>query len=175
MYEITPKKTNKAALYTASIMIITAFLAMLFTTIPNLPYRSVMQLASVLILGIALMILGRYVYRTYSYAVIQTDEGKLDFTVTEIKRRSSITVCRIGLSGIEKVVKVTKENKKSTNSERAGRKVFNYCVDMSPAEQYYIFCEECGESLLIKLSPDEPLFELLVRNAKGETQSAEED
>lgn len=133
-----------------------------------------MQLVAVIILGVALLILGRYVYSTYAYAIIENDDGGLDFTVTELKRRSRITVCRIGLDGIEKIVKVTKENKKSADSERKGRKLFNYCVDMSPAEQYYIFSEECGESLLIKISPDDRLFELLTGNRKNKNTEAEE-
>lgn len=167
MYEIIPKRTNKAPEYVCFIMIITAFLAMFFTTLPSLPFRSLMQLGALILLGVALMLLGRYVYKAYAYAIIQTDEGELDFTVTELKRRSRITVCRIGLNGIEKIVKVTKENKKEIEAERRGRKVFNYCVDMSPTEEYYIFSEECGESLLIKLSPDEKLFELISGNVKN--------
>ncbi len=174
MYEVIPKRTNKAAEYVSFIMIITAFLAMLFTTLPTLPYRSLMQLASLVLLGVALMLLGRYVYKTYAYAIIQTDDGKLDLTVTEVKRRSRITVCRIGLDGVEKIVKVTKENKKATEAERTGRKVFSYCVEMSPAEQYYIFSVECGEPLLIKLSADEKLFELISENIKdGQTVTDE--
>ncbi|MBQ8141363.1 MAG: hypothetical protein IJ038_06700 [Clostridia bacterium] len=161
MYEFTPQKSNKAAQYTSLILIITSVLAMFFSNLPNLPYRSVMQLAALFALSVALMLLGRYVFKGYVYAVIENDDGGYDFTVTEIKRKSRITVCRIGLSGIEEAVIVKKSDKKELSQKASGRKAFNYCVDMSPEEYCCILCEECGEKLLIKIQPDERLFGIL--------------
>ena len=163
MYEFSPKKTNKKGQNISAILFITSILAMFFSNIPNLPYRSVMQVIALVMLSVAVMLLGRYVFKTYTYAVIQNDDGSYDLTVTEIKRKSRITVCRIGLSGIEEAVIVKVSDSKEMKKKSSGRKSFNYCVDMSPEECCYIFCDECGEKLLIKLQADSTLFNILTK------------
>ncbi len=167
MYDITPQRTNKAAPYTSAAMFITAFAAMLFSGISWLPYRSVMQLASLVILAFAILILIRYVLTGYIYSIVSADEGKYDLTVTEARRKSRITVCRISLSRIKKTVKINAENKKTVQEMTKGYKVFNYCVDMSPAEYCCVFAEECGEKLVIKLNYDKRLFDILSQSVES--------
>lgn len=161
MYEIIPQRTNKAATYTSAVMLITAFAAMFFSGISWLPYRSIMQLASLVILAFAILILIRYVLTRYIYCVIPTDGGDFDLTVTEAKRKSRITVCRISLSGIERVTVINSEKKKTLPEMTKGYKVFNYCVDIAPERYCCVFAEECGEKLVLKLSYDEQLFAIL--------------
>lgn len=163
MYEITPKRTNKAASYTSAAMIFTAFAAMLFSGISWLPYRSLMQLAALVILGFAILILVRYVLTVYVYAIIPTDNGGYDLTVTEARRKSRITVCRISLSGIESARTEDAKDKKALSEKAKGYKVFNYCVDLAPAEYYCIFAEECGEKILLKLTCDDEFIDIISR------------
>ena len=163
MYEFTPKKSNKAAEYTSAALLIVSLAAMFFSKLPNLSYRWVTQLAALLMFAVALTLLGRYVFKGFVYSVTSRDDGGYDLNVTEIKRRSRITVCRIALSGIEKAVITDTKNKKSISSEFKGRKVYNYCVDIYPEKYCCVFAEECGEKLVIKLSYDEKLFEILSR------------
>ena len=179
MYEIIPKRTNKAAEYVASIMIVTAFLAMFFTTLPSLPYRSVMQLAAMVMLAFSILMITRYTLSAYSYAVISADvSGEFDFTVTELKRKSHITVCRISLSSIEKVALVKASDKKLSAKLKASaksRKRFNYCIDVAPSQYIYLFAEECGERIALKLSYDKKLYSILKEAAARNTQSNSED
>lgn len=164
MYEIIPPKSNKTAENTSAVLLIISLVAMFFSKLPNLPYRWAMQLASIAMLAVALMLLGRFVFKRYQYLVTVNDVGKYDLVINEITKRSTITVCRIALSGIETTHIVSSSDKSAKDDvrkRRAGRKVFNYCVDMSPAKYCALFAEECGEKLLIKISYDKTLLELL--------------
>ena len=161
MYEVFPKKKDAAARNLAAIMFIAAVVAMYISTLPGLPLRSVVQLLSVGLIAFALVIMGRYIFSSYSYAIIQTDEGGYDFTVSEIKRRSRITVCRISVSGIESVEVLKKGEKDRLSALKKGRKTFDYRVDMSPAQYCCIVANECGEEVAIKISYDEKLVSLL--------------
>ncbi len=165
MYEVTPNKSNRRAHYTAAILLIAAFTAMFFTAIPGLPYRSIMQFASLVMLAFSILMMTRYTLCSYSYAII-LDEDEYDLTVSELKRKSRITVCRVGLSGIEQVTlakSADKEQSAKLKGDSKGRKTYNYCVDLSPAEYIHVLTEECGERIAIKLSYDQRLFEILKR------------
>ena len=172
MYEVIPKKSNKAAHYTAVVLLIAAFAAMFFSAMPNLPYRSVMQFAALVMLAFSILMMTRYTLSSYVYAIIEED-GEYDLTVAEIKRKSRITVCRIGLVGITQVTLARLADKEQAEQLKAaakGRKTYNYCVDLAPAEYIHLLTEECGEKITIKLSYDERLFEILQNAEKQNTQ-----
>lgn len=172
MYETIPKKSNKAAHYTSVVLLIAAFAAMFFSTAPSLPYRSVMQLAALVMLAFSILMMTRYTLCSYAYAVLERD-GEYDLTVTELKRKSRITVCRIGLAGIEQVTLAKRADKEQSAKLKAaskGRKIYNYCIDLAPAECIYLLTEECGERIAIKLSYDERLLEILQNAEKQNKQ-----
>ncbi len=174
MYEITPKKSNNTARSLSIILLVTAFAAMIFSGIPRIPFRSVMQLISLVVLAFSILMMTRYVLSSYSYAVISGDEGGFDLTVTELKRKSRITVCRIALSGIEKVTLAKSSEKElvATLKEYAkGRKTYNYCIDLAPQKYIHILANECGEELVIKLSYDKRLFSIL-SDASGKSSES---
>ena len=174
MYETTPAKSNRKAHSVAAILLIAAFAAMFFSALPNLPYRSVMQFAALVMLAFSILMMTRYTLSSYVYAIIQDEDG-YDLTVSEIKRKSRITVCRIGLAGIEQVTLATSADKELTAKLKAdskGRKTYNYCVDLSPAKYVHVLTEECGERITIKLSYDERLFEIL-KNAESQNKQAD--
>jgi hypothetical protein len=165
MYETVPKKSNKAAHYTSAVLLVAAFAAMFFSASPRLPYRSVMQLAALVMLAFSILMMTRYTLCSYAYSVIEEDGG-YDLTVTELKRKARITVCRIGLGGITAVTLAKRSDKEQSaklKSDSQGRKTYNYCVDLAPAEYIHLLTEECGERIVIKLSYDERLFEILKR------------
>ena len=163
MYDLYPQKTNKIADNTSAALLIISLITMFLSKLPNLSYRWIMQLVAIFMLTLALMLLGRFVFKRYLYSVTENEE-KYDLLVTEITKRTRVTVCRISLSGIERVEIVNgadKATKRNIRKASEGRKVFNYCIDMSPAKFICVFAQECEESILIKLSYDETLFKIL--------------
>lgn len=161
MKEFIPVRSNMLSKQLTMGLFIISVAAMFFSGLPNLPFRSVMQLLSLTLLAVAMGLLGRYEMRRYSYAIVERDGGGHDLTVTEIKRRSRITVCRVSLEGVSEALDITKENKKQLKQMREGRKYFNYCVDLSPAHTCTIVANEGGEEYLISLSYIPELFEIL--------------
>ena len=161
MYEVFPKKKDSTARNLAAILFIVAVIAMYISTLPGLPLRSLVQLLSVGLIAFGLVIMGRYIFSSYSYAVVRTDEGGCDFIVTEIKRRSRITVCRISVSGIESVEVLKKGEGERLAALKKGRKSFDYRVDMMTDRYCCILANECGEAVAIKISYDERLISLL--------------
>ena len=164
MYDFIPPKSNKTADYTSAALLIISLIAMFLSRLPNLPYPWIMQLSALTMLAVALMLLGRFVFKRYQYSVTSDEDRGDDLLVREVTRRTRVTVCRISLSGIERVVIAygsDKKAKKDIRKSSSGRKVFNYCVDIRPAKYLCVFAEECGEPLIIKLSYDEALLEKL--------------
>lgn len=164
MYDFIPPKSNKTADYTSAALLIISLIAMFLSRLPNLPYPWIMQLSALTMLAVALMLLGRFVFKRYQYSVTSGEDRGGDLLVTEVTRRTRVTVCRISLSGIERVLIAYgsgKSAKKDIRKSSSGRKVFNYCADIRPAKYICVFAEECGEPLLIKLSYDEALLEIL--------------
>ena len=169
VYEYTPPKSNKKALGTVIILLSLAaglfFFTMLF---PDIKFKWLIQLISVIAFVAIIFIISRYMAKSFLYAILQTDDGALDFTVTEITNagRTQITVCRIALSNIEEVhlldrsisEHVEKLEALKKNAKSDGRKSFNYCPDINPTEFSILLVEECGEKLLLKLSPDSTLL-----------------
>lgn len=174
MYETTPNKSNNKARSLSILLLITAFAAMMFSGIPGIPFRSVMQLIALVMLAFSILLITRYVLSSYSYAVVSKREGGFDLTVTELKRKSRITVCRISLSSIEKITLAKSENKELTARLKAlskGKKSYNYCIDLVPEKYIHIVSNECGEELVIKLSYDKRLFSIL-SEASGKTSDS---
>ena len=161
MKEFIPKRSNTLSKQVTMGLFIISLVAMFASGIPNLPYRSIMQTLSLIILAAALAMLGRFELKTFVYAISKRDDGGLDLTVTEIKRRSRITVCRVALDGISETKEITKENKKQLKEMRKSRKSFNYCIDLAPARTICIIANEGGEELMISLSYVPELFEIL--------------
>lgn len=161
MYEVYPKKKDGTARNLAAVIFIVAVIAMYVSTLPGLPLRAVVQLFSVALIAFGILLMGRYIFTSYTYAVVLNDEERYDLTVTEIKRRSRITVCRISVSGIEKVEVLKKGEKEGLAELKKGRKVFDYRVDISPAQYCCVLANECGEEVAIKLSYDEKLVSIL--------------
>lgn len=161
MKEFIPKRSNTLSKLLIMGLFIISLMAMLFSSIPTLPFRSVMQLLALIILAIAMMLLGRYEFKTYAYAIIKNGEDGYDLTVTELKRRSRITVCRISLDSISEIHEVRRENKALVKNLRKCRKFFNYHIDVAPAVSCYIVSNEGGEDILICLSFIPELYEAL--------------
>lgn len=132
----------------------------------SLPYEGTLQGISLLLFSFSVLLLIRFVLKSFLLSVFKTDNGSFDFTVTEKYGKTSTTICRISLSNIETVVIRSKENEKALRAKAKGRRIFSYCPDISPERECWLFVTECDEPLLIKLSPDDTLLEILVNAAQ---------
>ena len=172
IYDYTPQKNTKQI--TGLIICLTSigigpFLFSLI--IPNLPYKWLFQLLSIILFTAVIFITSRFAAKSFLYSVIKTDNDTLELTVTEITNggRSKITVCRISVAGIESIERIDRTDKSSCDSQKKiekqakndGRKSFNYSPNINPSSICLVLCEECGEKFLIKLECDDTLLSYL--------------
>ena len=174
IYEYTPQKTNKKASGIILILFSLAAGLFLFTILfPNIPFKWAIQLISIFAFVAVIFIISRYVAKSFIYAIVEAEDGTLDFTVTEVTNagRTRITVCRIGINNIEEAHLLDRSISEHDEKAKAiqataksdGRKSFNYCPDVNPTELCILLVEECGEKFILKLSPDATLWKYLKR------------
>jgi len=163
MYSFSPKKTNKIAEGLAIFLFALAAVLLIFPSAFTLPYGGVLQTAGLVFAVAALAVLTRYTFKSFTYTVRERGDGSdsLDLVITERQGKREYAVCRIALSGIEEIIVPDEKNKETLTKKSEGRKIFAYFVEISPKDQCYIYATECGEKLLIKISPDEKLLSIL--------------
>ena len=177
LFEFRPEKNVKKLGKVTGLLLVGAAVLMIMTIIigERLAYRWAIQLLALGMLAMGIFITSRYIMKGYVYAVIKSDDGSNDFTVTEIQGRHTITVCRIGLASVEQAVVVPPGDKEldtdvknKIKSEK--RKLFNYCADLLGEKYICLFVTECGEKTAIKLSWGEELEKLFENNGDGEDE-----
>lgn len=169
MYEWIPPKNNKKAQKTTLLLFCGAALLMAFPILfSQFPYRWIPQLISLGLLTAAIFMMTRYIAKFYIYRILDLGNGTLDLTVTEAKAggKGQITVCRIGISGIRECVlgddTSTSDGKRLLAQKRKEhKKIFDYCADFHPEQSIVLVVEEGGEELVLRLSYDPALFEVL--------------
>ena len=173
MYEYIPQKNLKKTTGIVLLLGVAAAVAVFFTSLfPEMPFRWALQLVAICCLAAIVYITARYVTKSFIYRIEPRDEGGLDLTVTELTGgKKPITVCRVGLENISEAVRVTEENREALKKKAVanGRKKFIYICDIEPPVTLWLFAEECGESLAIKISADGEFASLIERSiGKGE-------
>lgn len=167
MYEYSyhSKPSNKLAIRVSGALFAAAVITLaLVSVIKNVPFLGVAQFISTILFTLAVLLLTRYVFKSFLVKIVETGDGRYDLTITECRgknEKEKITVCRVSLSNIEEVAVKAKENANELKKKTKGRKVYSYCPDLCPETECYVFVTECGEPLLLKLSPDKTLLSIL--------------
>ena len=174
IYEYIPTKnlSRLSGLIIISLSLAAALFAMPLL-VPTIPFQWVFQLLSVVFLVVALYLYTRYVAKNFAFSIIADEDGdgECDLTVCELSNgnRRRITVCRIGISSIyeshllhPEIAEESNKQKELLARARAEHlKLYDYCHDINPSPILILLVEECGEKILIKLSPDEMLLKYL--------------
>ena len=167
MYEYTPKREGHTVVHLIFLLLVGGFAILgLATALPALPFRWAFQLVGIGLVGAGVFFYVRYITRTFCYAIVEREDGERDLVITECQRKSRITVCRLSLSGIERVELLPPDQqakKKALKKEllREGRKLFSYTVNLNPSALACLVATECGQSLAIFFEPDETMLGLL--------------
>ncbi len=169
LYEAIAQKNLKKLRSVSAVLLFGAAAVMAVTMIlQHMPYRWIFQLVALCMLGVAIFFISRYIMKNYVYSVIASEDGSTDLCVTEIQGRHTITVCRIGISGIEEAITCARADKSQSESVKKRiklekRKTYDYCGDMFGEKYICIFSQQYGEPLAIKLSFDEELLKILTK------------
>ena len=176
MYEWLPTKNNKKAMNLILLFLSGAALLFAFTSLfGEMPFRWAFQLTALCFLTVAIFLTTRYVMKSFLYRIFEGDRGGFDLTVTELtsggKRR--VTVCRVGLSEVNRVILLdAADGGESAAKWRAvkkeGKKIFDYAADLDPARSIVVYLRESGEELILRLSYDKTLYDILLEKERRE-------
>ncbi len=178
MYEYIPQKSNRTARRLILLFFAGAAALFLLTVLfPTVPFRWVFQLIALGILTAAIFLVTRYVTKLFIYRIETASEGEHDLTVTEAAAngKRAVTVCRIGLSHIQscRIVETAEADALLKQLKKEHIRLYDYTVDLRPAQSIFLLTDEGGETLALRLSYDTTLFGLL-RPAE-ETDSADDE
>ncbi len=169
-YSYLSKPSNKTAAHLSVLFFAAGALLLATVSVFNVPFLGAFQFLAALFFTLAVLLLTRYVFKSFLIKIVDSGNGKFDLTVTECRgkdEKNKITVCRVSLSNIEKVAVKTKENQNELRAAEKGRKIFSYYPDIKPERECLVFVTECGEPLLLKISPDDTLLSLLELSQQG--------
>ena len=162
MYELIPKRTNKKANEMILLFFIGAAAMMLVTMLfPTVPFRWAFQLISLCLLTAGVFLVTRYVTKLFFYRI---EEGDLIVTETDTRGKKRLVVCRVGVSSVVRCERLTDANQVKAalaSLRKQGVKVFDYTVDLRPAESILLVVNEGGDDLAVRLSFDDTLFSIL--------------
>lgn len=166
-YIPTPKKNKIKKLATA--LFFAGLVLFVLGGVKMIPFRVVLQTASVAAFTSAILLVGRFLLRAYGYRIEDLGEGD-EFLVDEITRSTCVNVCRLELSklvGVKEWDKLTKEEK--------GIKYYNYSPDpwgdgTYLLEFYESEFDNTDEKIRVRVMPDEKLLALLKEYEKNEEE-----
>lgn len=170
LYQKTVKPKNTVGKITSLLCLLCG--AALFILAGNLTdfYVSIVQFASVILIGIAIYIATAYLLREYTFSVTQSSkfsdedvdfDEKFDFIITEKKNNRDIKVCHFGMNDVKKVQVVDPKNKKAITAERKNMKRFTYNTEFATSRYIEVQAYLDGEEYSIFVTYDEALLRVL--------------
>ena len=167
-YEWIPPKSNQKARTAVIVLFFGAFALMLLPNIlPSLPFRWVPQFLGLFLLTAGVFLVTRYLTKLFIYRIVG-EGASLDLTVTEAASngKRKITVCRVGLSNIHRLVvldasKPEIEKKERELLKKSRVKQYDYRPDLCPQKSILLIVEEGGEELCLFLAYEERLASYL--------------
>ena len=165
MYEYTPKFEKKKEKLLSLFIIALSVILYVVAASGKLPSPGIFQMLSLCGITAGILLLSMYVLRRYTYRIEAREEGseELDFVIVEYTGKRGITVCRVSLSSVIEVVRLTEQTKPVLQQAKKGKHFYNYTGVLFDEEQYCAHLEECGETFFVYFCPDEKLLKYLNR------------
>lgn len=127
--------------------------------LPNDP--ALLQIAGVGLMVAAIMLVGHYQTR-YTYRIepdARGGEGH-DLVVVQHKGRREMVACRLGVEDVREIEHQTPDNRDALKKKYADQKdtVHAYCIDLLPADSYYLRFDDGGDRVVIRLQASRELI-----------------
>lgn len=137
-----------------------------------IPFRLLLQFASIACFTLSIFMVGRFLLRSYAYRIEDMGEGD-EFFVDEITRKARFYVCRLELS---KLVSVRKHSELSR--EERSRRHYNYCPDALCDDSYMLEFKDSSydvtsDVILVRIQPDDKLLSLLNEAVESNSNKGE--
>ena len=127
-------------------------------------YPAALQFAGVGLLVASILLIGWYQTR-YTYRIEPDPRGGEghDLVVVQHKGRRETVVCRLGVEDVREIEHQTPEGRDALKKQHAdaGDTVHTYCVDLLPADSYYLRFDDGGDRVVIRLQASKELIAIL--------------
>lgn len=158
-YEYVPFSKNSKTKKMALSFFFGGLILFVIGGIKAIPFRSVIQLASIASLTVSILLVGRFMLRAYAYIVKDFGEGD-ELVIDEIMRKSRCSVCRLELKKLTAVRRLSE----LPNDEKK-KKRYNYCPDAFASDAYALDFvdgnyDTSTETIRIVLQPDKKLVSI---------------
>ena len=161
MYAYRPKFEKKKEKLIAYFLITLGFALYITSRFPKLPLPGGWQILSVFCFAAAILLISMCLLRRYDYVLKQTENGKVDFIITEYYGRRTTVVCRVSLSDISSVLPLTNETKEQYKALKKQGTHYSYTGLLFDEPRYLVEMQAHGEHVFVRICADETLLKLL--------------
>ena len=186
IYEYMPKRTTKRELALISIFIAAAIG---FFTVPTLfqdmQIAWLFQTSALASFCGAIFIYTEFLSKDRLYRIVENDDGKLVFTVSELmsKGRKTMMVCCFSLDCIESVSvfdnsspsDLKRKKEFVSVAKKENRRRFSFYPEMTPIEICSVLVYENKEKMLVNVVADKELVEKFLEAAERNAVSVDTD
>ena len=158
MYLYHPKFQKKKEKLLAWFLVALGVALYVASQFPGVPVPGLVQILGVGSLAGCILIVSMYVLRSYSYELVENEEGKTDFIITEHYSRRKMVVCR---GGVEDIVSVTLLD---PSWKKEKQTVYTYTGILFDENRYLVEMNTHGEHIFVIICADETLLKLLANN-----------
>ena len=155
MYAYHPKFQKKKEKLLAWFLVALGVVFYITSQYPAAPIPGVLQIVGIGSLAGSILVVSMYILRSYSYELVEGEEGKTDFVITEYYSRRKMVVCRVGLDCIASVVPFDPNRKKEKNT------VYTYTGVLFDEKRYLVEMNAHGEHFFVIICADETLLNFL--------------
>jgi hypothetical protein len=155
MYVYSPKFEKKKEKLLSLFLAVLGVALYFASQFPGAPVPGVIQILGVGCLAGAILLISMCVLRSYSYEVVEDEEGKHDFVITEYYSRRKTVVCRMALTDVVSVVPLDPNWKKGKET------LYTYTGVLFDEKRYLVEMNTHGEHLFVIICADEALLDLL--------------
>ncbi len=157
MYEYTPQPNKRIPYIIVFFCLISGIILFMPTELGD-EVSLWLRVIGIWAFAAAFLVTDRYLFTSYTYIIDQSENGSVDFIVSELHFKKRRTVCRIDLGEIAAVEKVEK-GKKLTLPKKA--RIFNYRAELFAQSYFLLRVENPDGEFFIKFSPDSKIINLI--------------
>ena len=162
MYVYHPNFKKKKEKLLAWFLVALGVVLYITSQYPGAPIPGLIQILGVCSLAGTILVVSMSILRSYSYELVEDEEGKTDFVITEHYSRRKTVVCRVGLDDVASVAPYTSELKDTLS--KAKQKVYSYTGVLFDENRFVVEMNAHGEHFWVIICADETLLNLLVKH-----------
>ena len=158
MYVYHPQFKKKKEKLLAWFLVALGLVLYITSQYPAAPVPGLIQILGVCCLAGSILIVSRYILRSYSYELVEGEEGRIDFVITEHYSRRKTVVCRVGSEDIISATPIDPNWKKEKQT------VYTYTGVLYDEKRYLLEMNAHGEHFFVIICADETLMNLLTKH-----------